>query len=77
MKKVMFLLVFLLQIMPYILSTRRNAVVGTAAATGWRSEESEFESWQGQEFKFLLIVQAGFAVHPARYPMGKWDTSPE
>jgi hypothetical protein len=39
-------------------------------ATGWTTEESKFESRYGQERSFLHVVQTGFGVHPASYPMG-------
>jgi hypothetical protein len=31
---------------------------------GWTTEESKFESWYGQEFSLLQIVQIGSEVHP-------------
>jgi hypothetical protein len=39
-------------------------------ATGWTTEESEFESPLGQKFTFLYIVQTGSGAHPTSYPMG-------
>jgi hypothetical protein len=38
-------------------------------ATGWTTEGSEFESWWGEEFSFLQIVQTDSEVHPTSYPM--------
>jgi hypothetical protein len=31
---------------------------------------TEFESWEGQEFSFLHVVQAGFGAHRAACPVG-------
>jgi hypothetical protein len=39
-------------------------------ATGWTTEESEFESRWGQEFPLLHVVQTGSGVHPTSYTMG-------
>jgi hypothetical protein len=37
---------------------------------GWTTEGSEFESWYGQEFSLLYVVQIGSAAHTATYAMG-------
>jgi hypothetical protein len=37
-------------------------------AIGSTTEWSEFESWEGQEFCFLHVVQTGTGVHPT----GHW-----
>jgi hypothetical protein len=39
-------------------------------ATGWTAEGSEFESWYGQVFSLLHVLQTGSRAHPASYPMG-------
>jgi hypothetical protein len=39
-------------------------------ATSWMTKESEFESWWGQEFSLLHVVQTGSGVYPTSYPMG-------
>jgi hypothetical protein len=36
--------------------------------TGWKTEGSELESREGQEFSLLHIVQTGLGIHPASYP---------
>jgi hypothetical protein len=48
----------------------RDGVVGIATSTGWKTEESEFESLWGQEFSLLHIVKTGSGTHLASYPMG-------
>jgi hypothetical protein len=37
---------------------------------GWKTEGSEFETPEGQEFSVLYVVQTGSGAHPASYTMG-------
>jgi hypothetical protein len=39
-------------------------------ATDWTTEGSVFESWWGQEFSLLHVVQTGSGANPVSYPMG-------
>jgi hypothetical protein len=39
-------------------------------ATGWTTEDSEFESRYIQEFLLFHIVQTGSGIHTASSPMG-------
>jgi hypothetical protein len=48
----------------------RDSAVGIGTATGWTTEESEFEPQYGQEFSLLHVVQTGSGVHPTSCPMG-------
>jgi hypothetical protein len=41
-----------------------------AAATGYTTKGSKFESRRGKEFLFLHVVQTSSGAHPASYPMG-------
>jgi hypothetical protein len=45
-------------------------------ATGWTTEESQFESRYGQECSLLHAVQTGSGVHPTSFPMGTGVFSP-
>jgi hypothetical protein len=42
----------------------------------WTTEESEFESRQGQEFSFLYVIQTGSGAYPASYPMENGGSFP-
>jgi hypothetical protein len=42
-------------------------------ATGWTTEESQFESRKGEKFSLPHIVQISSGDHPASYPMEPWD----
>jgi hypothetical protein len=51
------------------------AVAGTAQSvqqltTGWTTEGSEFECWQGQEYSLLRVVEIGSEAHLASFPTG-------
>jgi hypothetical protein len=41
---------------------------------GWTTEESEFETRQGQKFSLLRVIQTGSEAHPASYPMDTGDS---
>jgi hypothetical protein len=40
------------------------------------TEGSEFESWYGQKFSLLNVVQTGSEAHPASHPMGTGGSFP-
>jgi hypothetical protein len=46
------------------------SAVGIPTGYGLDERGSEFESRYGQEFSLLHVVQTGYGVHPASYPMG-------
>jgi hypothetical protein len=37
---------------------------------GWTTEGPEFESYEGQEFSLLQVVQPSSGARPAAYPVG-------
>jgi hypothetical protein len=37
---------------------------------------SEFESWYGQDFSPLEVIQTSSGAHPASYPMGSGAPTP-
>jgi hypothetical protein len=43
---------------------------------GWTTEGLEFESWWGQEFSLLHVVQTISEVHSTSYPMGTGSSFP-
>jgi hypothetical protein len=43
---------------------------------GWMAEGSKFESWEGQEFSLLHVIQTGSGAHPASYPIGMGGSFP-
>jgi hypothetical protein len=43
---------------------------------GWITKGSEFESWWGQEFSLLDIVQTSPGAYPAFYQMGTGSSFP-
>jgi hypothetical protein len=45
-------------------------------AMGWMTKGSELESWWGQEFSLLHVIQTGSGAHSASYPMGTRGTFP-
>jgi hypothetical protein len=45
-------------------------------ATSWKTKGSGFESWWGQEFSLLHVVQTDSGAHPASYAMGTGALSP-
>jgi hypothetical protein len=44
------------------------------ATKGCRTEESEFDTWYGQEVYLLHRVQSGCGTHPTPYAMGTEDS---
>jgi hypothetical protein len=55
----------------------RDSAVGITTRYGLTTERSERESWQGQEFSLLYVVQTGSGVHPTSYTMGTGVKRPE
>jgi hypothetical protein len=51
-------------------------VVGIATGYGLDNEGSEFESWYGQEFSLLHVVQTGSRVDPTSYLMSNGGCFP-
>jgi hypothetical protein len=64
-------LVFKINVVDMNKMSRDSVVV---IATGWPTEELEFESRQVQEFSLFHVVQTGPGAHPASYPMGTGGT---
>jgi hypothetical protein len=48
----------------------RDSAVRIATGYGPDDRGSEFESWWGQEFSLLHVIQTGSGVHPTSYLMG-------
>jgi hypothetical protein len=46
----------------------RDSIVSMVA--GWTTKGLEFESWWGQKFSLLHVVQTVSGVHPTSYPKG-------
>jgi hypothetical protein len=53
-----------------------GSIVGVALAIGWTAKGSEFESWLGQEFSLLCVIQTSSGAHPASYPMSRGGSFP-
>jgi hypothetical protein len=65
----------IIQALPSLVITISKQRAGIAQsvqrlATGWTTEGSEFESWYGQQFSLLHVIQTGSRFRQTSYPMG-------
>jgi hypothetical protein len=59
-----------------IFGKSRDSSVGIVTGYGLDNYGVGFESWWGQEFSLLHVVQTGPGTHPASYPMGTGGSFP-